>query len=109
MPLAAAARASKGTGKAGMDCIIASVALGYDAAASVTLLPMFFIHPDLVPDRRWWPALLCGCAMLTVAPTSAAIVAIGGGEVARDKAAAKGQSAPTDFRGAADADFAHKH
>jgi hypothetical protein len=94
---------------------------------------VFFVRDDS------WGGLLPGSTQL--APTSTAIVAvshemvaIGGGEIARDelrgarqagklvsflaadmnhriaidKAAAKGQSAPTDFAGAAAADFARK-
>ncbi len=94
---------------------------------------VFFVRDDS------WGGLLPGSTQLS--PTSAAIVAnsheivaIGGGEIARDelrgarqagkllsffpadmnhriardKALAKGQSAPTDLRGAADADFSRK-
>ena len=113
--------------------IVSTLARDSGDALSPCVDWVFFVRDDS------WGGLLPGSMQLS--PTSAAIVAnshemvaIGGGEIARDelrgarragklvsyfpadmshriaidKAAAKGQSAPTDFRGAVDADFARK-
>jgi len=113
--------------------IVSTLARDGGATLSPCVDWVFFVRDDS------WGGLLPGSTRLS--PTSAAIVAnshemvaIGGGEIARDelraarqagkvlsffpadmnhriardKARAKGQSTPTDFRGAADADFARK-
>jgi hypothetical protein len=113
--------------------IVSTLARDSGEALSPCVDWVFFVRDDS------WGGLRPGSTQL--APTSAAIVAnsheliaIGGGEIARDelrgarqagklvsyfpadmnhriardKAAAKGQSAPTDFRGAVDSDFARK-
>jgi hypothetical protein len=113
--------------------IVSTLARDSGDALSPCVDWVFFVRDDR------WGGLLPGSTQL--APTSEAIVAnsaeliaIGGGEIARDelrgarragkllsyfptdmnhriaidKAAAKGQSAPTDFRSAVDADFARK-
>jgi hypothetical protein len=62
-----------------MAGIIAPAVLGYDAAAGLwagaMLQPMNFAAPELLPGRRWWQALLCGCAMLAAVPASAQVCA----------------------------------
>jgi hypothetical protein len=113
--------------------IVSTLARDSGDALSPCVDWVFFVRDDR------WGGLLPGSTELS--PTSAAIVAnshemiaIGGGEIARDelrgarqagkllsifaadmnhriardKATAKGQSAPTDFRGAVDTDFARK-
>lgn len=113
--------------------IVSTLARDSGDALSTCVDWVFFVRDDS------WGGRLPGSTQLS--PTSAAIVAnsheivaIGGGEIARDelrgarqagkllsyfpadmnhriaidKAAAKGQSAPTDFRSAVDADFARK-
>jgi len=62
-----------------MAGIIAPAVLGYDAAAGPSagamLLPMHFTTHSIRPGHRWWQALLCGCALLAVAPASAQVCA----------------------------------
>ncbi len=123
---------AKGRGFGTMG-IVSTLARDGGEALSPCVDWVFFVRDDS------WGGLLEGSAQLS--PTSAAIVAnsdemvaIGGGEIARDelrgarqagtlvtfvaadmnhriardKALAKGQSAPTDFGGAAAADFARQ-